>query len=152
MRTECYQESFDFQTLGRREIVARFDGGAVSSDGGALLLRETDRRLRLLERFAQCFRDYRTPELIEFTVQELVSQRVMALAMGYEDLNDHDELRVDPLFAVLAGRRDPSGTDRRREEDRGKALAGKSTLNRLELSTPEAAPAERYKRITVENE
>jgi hypothetical protein len=152
MRTECYQETFGFQSLGRREIVARFDGGAVSSDGGALLLRETDRRLRLLERFGQCFRDYRNPERIEFSVQELVSQRVMALAMGYEDLNDHDELRVDPLFAVLAGRRDPSGRDRVREQDCGKALAGKSTLNRLELSTPEAAPAERYKRITVESE
>jgi hypothetical protein len=152
MRTECYQESFGFQTLGRRDIVARFNGGSISSDGGALLLRETDRRLRLLKRFAQCFRDYRTPKLIEFSVQELVSQRVMALAMGYEDLNDHDELRVDPLFAVLSGRRDPRGTDRVRQRDRGKALAGKSTLNRLELSKAETAAAERYKRITVESE
>jgi hypothetical protein len=150
MRTECYQESFGFQTLGRREIVGRFDGGAISSDGGGLLLREADRRLRLLERFADCFRDYRNPEAVEFTARELVSQRVMAVALGYEDLNDHDELRFDPLLAVLAGRKDPSGMDRVREQDRGKALAGKSTLNRLELSTCERAAGERYKRIAVE--
>lgn len=152
MQTECYQESFGFQSLGRREIVGRFDGGAISSDGGGLLLREVDRRLRLLERFAACFRDHRNPDLTEFTAQELVTQRVMALALGYEDLNDHDELRLDPLLAVLAGREDPSGQDRVRAQDRGKALAGKSTLNRLELSTPEHAAGERYKRIAVETE
>lgn len=151
MRTECYQETFGFQSLGRREIVGCFDGGAISSDGGGVLLREVDQRLRLLERFAGCFRDHRNPQAIEFTVQELVSQRVMALALGYEDLNDHDELRLDPLLAVLAGRTDPTGQDRAREPDRGKALAGKSTLNRLELSTPEQAAGERYKRIAVES-
>ncbi len=152
MQTECYQESFGFQTLGRRAVVGRFDGGAISSDGGGLLLREVDRRLRLLERFAACFRDHRNPQAVEFTARELVSQRVMALALGYEDLNDHDELRVDPLLAVLAGRKDPSGTDRVREQDRGKALAGKSTLNRLELSCGEQAAGERYKRIAVETD
>jgi len=152
MQTECYQESFGFQSVGRREVVGRFDGGAISSDGGGLLLRQVDQRLRLLERFAACFRDHRNAEAIEFTAQELVTQRVMALALGYEDLNDHDELRLDPLLAVLAGRQDPSGQDRVREQDRGKALAGKSTLNRLELSTPEQAGAERYKRIAVESE
>jgi len=151
MQTEWYQESFGFQSLGRREVVGRFDGGAISSDGGGLLLRQVDQRLRLLERFAACFRDHRNPEAIEFTTRELVTQRVMALALGYEDLNDHDELRLDPLLAVLAGREDPSGQDRVREHDRGKALAGKSTLNRLELSTPEQAGAERYKRIAVES-
>lgn len=151
MRTECYQETFGFQSLGRREIVGCFDGGAISSDGGGVLLREVDQRLRLLERFAGCFRDHRNPQAIEFTVQELVSQWVMALALGYEDLNDHDELRLDPLLAVLAGRTDPTGQDRAREPDRGKALAGKSTLNRLELSTPEQAAGERYKRIAVES-
>jgi hypothetical protein len=151
MQTECYQESFGFQTLGRREIVGRFDGGAITSDGGGLLLREVNQRLRLLERFAACFRDHRNPKATEFTAQELVTQRVMALALGYEDLNDHDELRLDPLLAVLAGRADPSGMDRVREQDRGKALAGKSTLNRLELSTPEKAAGERYKRVAVES-
>ncbi len=152
MQTKCYQESFGFQSLGRREVVGRFDGGAISSDGGGLLLRQVDQRLRLLERFAACFRDHRNPEASEFTAQELVTQRVMALALGYEDLNDHDELRLDPLLAVLAGRQDPSGQDRVREQDRGKALAGKSTLNRLELSTPEHAAGARYKRIAVESQ
>lgn len=149
IRTECYQETFSFQSLGGREIVGRFDGGAISSDGGDVLLREVDQRLRLLERFAGCFRDHRNPQAIAFTVRELVSQRVMAL--GYEDLNDHDELRLDPLLAVRAGRTDPTGQDRAREPDRGKALAGKSTLDRLELSTPEEAAGERYKRIAVES-
>ncbi len=151
MQTECYQQSFGFQSLGRRDVVGRFDGGAISSDGGGVLLRQVDQRLRLLERFAACFQDYRNPEAIEFTAQELVTQRVMALALGYEDLNDHDELRLDPLLAVLAGRPDPSGQDRVRAQDRGKALAGKRTLNRLELSTPEQAAAARYKRIAVES-
>jgi len=151
MQTECYQESFGFQSLGRRDVVGHFDGGAITSDGGGLLLRETDRRLQLLERFAGCFRDYRNPDLIEFTARELVTQRVLALALGYEDLNDHDELRLDPLLAVLAGREDPTGQDRRREADRGKALAGKSTLNRVELSTSEQAAGDRYKRLAVES-
>ena len=150
MRTECYQESVGFHSVGRRTVVGRFDGGAITSDGGGVLLREVDERLRLLERFAGCFRDHRKPAAVEFTVRELVSQRVMALALGYEDLNDHDELRLDPLLAVLAGRQDPRGQDRVRAQDRGKALAGKSTLNRLELSTPEQAAGERYKRIAVE--
>ena len=152
MQTECYQESFGFKTLGRREVVGHFDGGAITSDGGGLLLREVDDRLRLLERFAACFRDHRNPEAVEFTTDELVSQRMMGLALGYEDLNDHDELRVDPLLAVLAGHKDPSGADRVRPQDRGKALAGKSTLNRLELSTREQAAGERYKRIAVESD
>lgn len=150
MQTECYQESLGFQSLDRREVVGRFDGGAITSDGGGVLLREVDRRLKLLDRFAACFRDYRTPWAIEFTVRELVAQRVMALALGYEDLNDHDDLRVDPLLAVLAGRTDPSGGDRLHKQDRGKALAGKSTLNRLELSEPEKAAGERYKRIALD--
>jgi len=142
----------DFQSLGRREVVGRFDGGAITSDGGGVLLREADRRLKLLDRFAACFRDYRARWAIEFSVRELVAQRVMALALGYEDLNDHDELRVDPLLAVLADRSDPSGSDRLRKQDRGKALAGKSTLNRLELSEPEKAAGERYKRIALDTE
>jgi hypothetical protein len=152
MQTECYQESFGFQSLGRREVVGRFEGGAIISDGGGLLLREVDQRLRLLERFAGCFRDYRNPDATEFTTQELVTQRVLGRALGYEDLNDHEELRLDPLLAVLAGRQDPSGQDGGRKQDRGKALAGKSTLNRLELSTPEQAAAEGDKRIAVETQ
>ena len=92
------------------------------------LLREVDRRARILSRFAECFVDHRRPELIEHSVSELVSQRIYGLALGYEDLNDHDELRWDPLMGLLAGKSDPSGGSRVRERDQGKALAGKSTL------------------------
>src|SRR5215469_6213617 len=120
--TECTQSSFGFEVCGRREIVARFDGGTISSDGGALLLRETDRRLNLLPRVAECFLDGRDPERVEHTVEEMVSQRVYGLALGYEDLNDHEQVRTDPLMSVLAGR-----------EEMERPLAGKSTLNRLEL-------------------
>jgi len=103
----------------------------------------------ILRRFAACFSDYRDPELVEHTVYELLAQRVFALALGYEDLNDHDTLRYDPLLAVLVGKLDPTGQDRRRERDRGKALAGKSTLNRLELTPVGADAASRYKKIVA---
>jgi len=133
-------------------VVARFNGGSISSDGGGLLLREVDRRMRILRRFADCFVDHRRPELIEHSVAELVSQRVYGLALGYEDLNDHDELRWDPLMGLLAGKSDPLGHTRVREHDRGKALAGKSTLNRLELTPAKAGPGARYKKIAVRPE
>ncbi len=113
----------------------------------ALLLREVDRRLNLTERLAACFTDHRQPDLVEHTVPQLVAQRLYGLALGYEDRNDHDQLRADPLLAVLIGKAEPKGTDRRRAQDQGKAGAGKSTLNRLEL-TPEKADAKaRYKKI-----
>ncbi len=132
--TECNQSSFGFQACGSREIVARFDGGTLSSDGGALLLRQADQRLNLLPRLAECFLDGRDPDRVEHSVEEMVSQRVYGIALGYEDLNDHEELRTDPLFSVLAGR-----------EELEKPLAGKSTLNRLELGD---GREDRYKRIT----
>jgi hypothetical protein len=150
MKTECNQKPYEFQRLANRAVVAGFDGGKITSDGGALLLRELEAKRRIIGQFAQCFVDHRNPELIEHTVEELVGQRVYGLALGYEDLNDHDRLRQDPLMAVLVGKADPTGQDRSREQDRGKALAGKSTLNRLEL-TPEGANAEsRYKKIGVD--
>lgn len=133
MTTECNAESFLFQPLGHREVVGRFDGGTISSDAGALLLRETERITGIVRQFASCFTDHRDPERIEHTVGELIAQRVYALCLGYEDLNDHDQLRHDPLLAVLVGKQDPTGADRPRPRDQGKALAGKSTLNRLEL-------------------
>ena len=132
--TECIQSNFDFEACGSRQIVARFDGGRISSDGGALLLRQTDRLLNLLPRLATCFLDGRDPQRVEHSIQEMLSQRIYGLALGYEDLNDHEQLRTDPLFGVLAGR-----------SELDQPLAGKSTLNRLELGT--GAP-DRYKKIT----
>ena len=133
--TECTQSTFEFASHFSRQVVARFDGGTITTDGGGLLLRETDRRLNLLPRLAECFLDGRSPLLVEHTVEQLVSQRIYGLALGYEDLNDHEQLRQDPLLRVLAGKSDVEDSP----------LAGKSTLNRLELSdgTPN-----RYKKIT----
>lgn len=137
--TQCNQESFEFAGHFSREVVARFDGGAISSDGGWLLLRETNRRLKLLPRLAECFVDRRSPWLIEHTVEEMLSQRIYALAQGYEDLNDHDRLRHDPLLVVLSGKRKPEEA----------VLASKSTLNRIELSTEKADP---YKKVSYRRE
>src|SRR5437867_5134607 len=150
MQTECTQVSFQFHPLSQREVVARFDGGSITSDGGGLLLREVERRTGILRQFASCFMDHRDPRFIEHRVLELVGQRVYGLALGYEDLNDHDELRRDPLLATLVGKRDPTGAHRLRDRDVGKALAGKSTLNRLELTTADAGPASRYKKIVID--
>lgn len=155
MQTECQVESRELQVdsyvfpgLGRREVVARFDGGAITSDAGGLLLREVEARSGIIARFARGFVDHRDPELIEHTVEELIRQRVYGLCLGDEDLNDHDDLRHDPLLAVLVGKADPTGQDRA-GRDRGKPLAGKSTLNRLEL-TPVGADADsRYQKIVA---
>ena len=152
LTTECIGEQLSFQGLEQRQVVADFSAGAVTSDAGALLLREVAEGSRLLRSFAGCFVDYRDPELIEHSVMELVAQRVYAVALGYEDVNDHDELRRDPLLATLVGKVDPTGRNRRREADRGKALAGKSTMNRLELADPEKAEAHRYHRIVCDSE
>jgi hypothetical protein len=151
MTTECNQDFFPFHPLNRREIRGQFDGGSISSDGGSLLLREVEKRTGILAQFADCFRDYRKPELVEHTVAELVGQRVYGLALGYEDLNDHDDLRRDPLLAVLVDKSDPCGEQRRRAEDQGKALAGKSTLNRMELGGKQKGARERYKKIIVDD-
>ena len=152
MRTQCNQRSFGFHALGKREVVGRFDGGPITSDGGGLLLRETEQATGIIAQFAGCFTDHRDPDLIEHTVEELVAQRIYALALGYEDLNDHDDLRHDPLLAVLVGKKDPLGRDRVREQDKGKALAGKSTLNRLELTPARANSASRYKKISADRQ
>jgi hypothetical protein len=133
-------------------VVARFDGGRITSDAGALLLREAEQATGIIRQFAACFTDHRDPDLIEHSVDELIAQRVYALCLGYEDLNDHDALRHDPLLAVLVGKDDPLGEDRVRQRDRGKALAGKSTLNRLELTPARANSKSRYKKITVDRE
>jgi hypothetical protein len=149
MTTDCIPHQFEFQGMTRRTVVASFDGGTLSSDGGVLLLAEVDRRLGLLELFAACFKDHRNPDLVEHSIEELVRQRVLGLALGYEDLNDHDELRTDPLLASVVGKADPTGSDRRQEQDRGKPLAGKSTLNRLEWG---AVKQDRYRKISLDTE
>ncbi|HOX60279.1 MAG TPA: IS1380 family transposase [Verrucomicrobiota bacterium] len=151
MKTQCTPESVRFQVPLRREVVAQFDGGAISSDGGGLLLGEVERCTGILRQFAGCFTDHRDPELIEHTLEQLIAQRVYGLALGYEDLNDHDELRYDPLLATLVGKADPRGQDRVRARDRGKALAGKSTLNRLERTPVGADRDSRYKKITAQS-
>lgn len=131
--TDCIQQTFAFQDLGGRKVEADFKGGNVSADGGVLLLREVDRRTGLIDQLAACFTDHRRADLIEHTVPELLRQRILGMAMGYEDLNDHDSLRRDPMMALGVGKTDPLGLDRP-GIDRGRALAGKSTLNRLELT------------------
>ena len=134
--TECNEERFEFEsTSGTRQIVAEFSGGTITSDAGSLLLKETDAKMNLPARLADCFTDRRSPVPIEHTLEQMLRQRVYGLALGYEDLNDHDLLRQDPLLAVLAGKSEP-GAD---------LLAGKSTLNRMELGT--GTPS-RYKKIT----
>ena len=140
MPTECTTDALQFQAVGGRAVRARFDGGALTSDGGAVLLREVDRATGILRRFAGCFTDARDPARVTHPVAALVRQRVYGLALGYEDLNDHDRLRRDPLLAVLA-----------EADDLAAPLAGKSTLNRLELSAATVGATERYKKITVDH-
>ena len=127
MQTECSAEQSAFERVEGRPVVAEFDGGALTSDAGGLLLGAADRRLDMVRRFAGCFRDARDPRFVEHSVATLIGQRVFGIALGYEDLNDHDELRHDPLMAVLAGKLEASRDD-------CAPVAGKSTLNRLELS------------------
>jgi hypothetical protein len=136
--TECNPTLFEFAPVEGRAVVAGFDGGAISSDAGALLLGETDRAIRLSERFASCFTDARMAELVEHEVHTMVLQRVIGIALGYEDLNDHDQLRHDPVLAVLAGKLAAKRSD-------CAPLAGKSTLNRLELSRPDPT---RYHKVS----
>ncbi len=138
MPTQCSPDLFGFAPVAGRSVVAGFDGGAITSDAGALLLGATDRVIRVVDRFARCFRDERDPARIEHEVATLVGQRVFGIALGYEDLVDHDELRHDPALAVLAGKLAARRSD-------CAPLAGKSTLNRLELSRPEPT---RYHRIS----
>lgn len=147
MPTDCIPEQLEFQGLSRKTVVASFDGGTLSSDGGLLLLAEVEQHRGILRRFSGCFRDHRNPSLVEHQVEELVRQRVLGLALAYEDLNDHEELRMDPLLATVVGKADPTGNDRLREQDRGKPLAGKSTLNRLEWG---AVTQDRYRKIEVD--
>ena len=138
MPTECNPTLLEFAPVEGHRVVAAFDGGSITSDAGALLLGKTDRVIRLTERLAACFIDARMPELVEHEVSTMVLQRVVGIALGYEDLNDHDQLRHDPMMAILAGKLEARRAD-------CAPVAGKSTLNRLELSRPEAT---RYHKIS----
>jgi Transposase DDE domain group 1 len=133
-----------FSDLGPRKLVADFSGGSLSTDGGMLLLRQIDEGLGISRELADCFCDHRSLRGREHSVRELVAQRVLGIAAGYEDLNDHNRLRLDPLFAAVVGKRDPSGRERRAPRDKGKALAGASTLNRLEVSNVEASSYDKF--------
>ena len=147
--THCNVPELAFQDLGSRPVVAQFNGGPVTSDAGGLLLRAVEAKFHFIDPFARCFTDHRHPELVEHPLPDLLKQRIFALCLGYGDLNDHDRLRHDPLLAVLVGKEDPTGTQRVRERDRGQALAGKSTLNRLELTPVRANATSRYKKIVA---
>src|SRR5437867_1990764 len=136
-------QSLLFDDLGPRQVQADFSGGYLSSDGGVLLLRQIDRSLGVSRSLAQCFHDARHQVFVDHSVEELLAQRLDGLALGYEDLNDHDTLRLDPLLAVAAGKQDPLGKDRL--HDQSCALAASSTLNRLELSNNRTS---RYHKIS----
>ena len=138
MPTECIPDLFGFSSVEGRHVVAAFDGGAVTSDAGALLLGATDRAIGLVDRFAACFGDARSPDHVIHRVVSMVGQRVFGIALGYEDLNDHDQLRHDPVLGALSGCLEA-------RHARCAPLAGKSTLNRLEHA-PEGAPG-RYHKI-----
>src|SRR5258705_8880136 len=134
--TECSETLFPFEAHFSRQVVAQFEGSWLTTEGGSLLLRQADRKIGLLRRVAGCFADYRQPARIEHRLEEMLAQRIYGLALGYEDLNDHEQLRQDPLLGVLAGKRELS-----------EPLAGKSTLNRLELTPAGSPAAERYNKI-----
>jgi hypothetical protein len=139
--TECSETLFPFEAHFSRQVVAEFEGSWLTTEGGSLLLRQADRKIGLLRRVAGCFTDYRQPERIEHPLEEMLAQRIYGLALGYEDLNDHEQLRQDPLLGVLAGKRDLR-----------EPLAGKSTLNRMELTPAGSPAAERYNKISYSPE
>jgi hypothetical protein len=132
--TDCSKQPLLFQDLYARQVAADFSGGTLSSDGGVLLLRQVDANLGLTQTLAQCFGDERQQVFVDHSVQQLLTQRSYGLALGYEDVNDHAQLRRDPLLATACDKKDPLGQDRFNPSHRGLALAGPSTLNRLELS------------------
>jgi hypothetical protein len=139
--TECIQDSFEFEAHFSRRVTANFDAGTLTTDGGGLLLRQTERRIGMLKRLARCFTDCRRADRIEHRLEEMLAQRIYGLALGYEDLNDHEQLRHDPLLAVLSGKK-----------KLGAALAGKSTLNRMELSPAGDGLKQRYTKISYSSE
>ena len=147
MQQQCDRKQLQFQGLGNRKVVGEFDGGTLTSDAGALLVRELDVRHGILDLLADCFTDGRHGSYLEHSVRQMVAQRVYGICLGYEDINDHEYLRYDPLFAALCGQTDVEGQRRKRKSDAGKALAGKSTLQRLETAGLGNGESDRYRKI-----
>ncbi len=143
MRTDCSSSQLEFEGFAKRRVIADFGGGPMTSDAGTLLLRHTDRAINLFDRVAACFTDHRMPELVEHQVRSMVGQRIAGITLGYEDINDHDDLRHDPVLALLSDRLEP------RREDCA-VLAGKSTLNRLEYAP--SGKLDRYHKISHDPE
>lgn len=150
MTAHVTTSKLELEPLGRRRVEADFSAGRVSSDGGALVLREVDERVRLTERLANCFTDHRNQNLITHEVREMLAQRIYGFALGYEDLNDHERLNRDPLLATLAGKVDVEGRRQARRRDVGKALASPSTLGRLERTKETASRETRYEKIVCD--
>jgi len=151
MHTQCTTQKLSFKGLGDRRVEAEFSAERITTDFGGLLLREVAEKMDLFGKAAGCFSDYRDPDRREHEIGELLAQRVMGLAQGYKDLNDHDELRSDPTWATLAGREeDPAGQDRAHEADQGEPLASKATLGRLEHAPMAEEETDRYHQITAQ--
>lgn len=148
--TECNQDRFEFPFLISRKVVIEGDEQFVTGNAGAVLLAQAERNEKIMERFAECFVDMRKQAFVEHSLEAMLRQRVYGIALGYEDLNDHDRLRLDPLLAACCGRDDVEGRDRIAAEDKGKPLAGKSTLNRMELSAQDLDL--KYKKIHPKTE
>ena len=140
MKTECTPKQLELQGLGNRKIIVSNDGEVSTSDGGLILLQQIEKNYKIIERLSRCFRDARKPVKVEHTVVQLLSQRIFGLCQGYEDVNDHDQWRKDPLLSLVCGKED------------GAYLSGKSTLNRLELGKETEDYGNRYNKINWENE
>ena len=147
MNTQCTSSGLQIRTKLSKELVLDFQGGEITSDAGLPLLAAVDKKLSFFDRIAACFKDYRDSKRIEHPTRDLLAQRILALALGYEDLNDHDLLKRDPLLAAIVGKKDLLGKQRSRSRDAGNPLASSKTLNRLELTAPSSGPQERYHKI-----
>lgn len=145
MKTECIQTEIQFQDIEKKHVVANFDGGTITSDTGILFLREIEKKYGFIKRFSLCFADYREQKKIRYELRELLTQRIFGICQGYEDLNDHDTLRDDPIFGLACERTE-------RDEETGGYVSGKSTLNRLECGSEEIDEKERYKKISYDDE
>ncbi len=151
MSTHCTSNSVEFQPFFSRKVTARFDGGRLTCDASALLLREVEHKINFFERLAECFTDYRNEAKIEHTTEQLLRQRIVGIALGDDDLDDHERWRLDSLLPLLCGQSDLSSEKRKRSRDQGVALGGASTLNRMELGKPDRVPSDRHRKIVADS-